>query len=128
MIKFNARDFQLKKREPLLMYDIYEFNFDEMMQGFEIVRQSIVNRDAGRGTKLLYKIAIQLNQRADDSLTYLLNCYSGGHDLKDVADLYPTILWYWETYLEAWKAYLESSESSNKTVAAIPLLNNIYFC
>jgi len=123
MKKFTTDEFSIKKREPLLTYKIYEYNFDEMVEGFNIVRESRSSLSQEEQSISFYDSAAQLQQRAWDSLVFLTNCYSGGHPLEDLAEIYPTIVNYWESYAAEWRIFQKSSQSSSGTVAAIPLLD-----
>lgn len=123
MNKFTSAEFALKKRESLLDYKIYEYNFDEMVEGFAIVRESLSLSISDDLSVSLYDSAAQLEQRAWDSLVFLTNCYSGGHLIEDLAKLYPSILGYWEIFVNEWIVFQESDQSSSGTVAALPLLD-----
>ncbi len=125
MDKLSEKEFRSKRREQLLTYDIYEFNFDEMIEGFQIIRTSM-SRNSGAKEGVLYRRAISFHQRAEDSLKFLLNCYSAGHDIEDLRKIYPTVFEYWIEYSLIWKVYIESEESSTKTVAALPLLDTTF--
>jgi hypothetical protein len=122
MKKFNLNEFGFGKREKLLDYKIYEFNFDEMIEGFDIVQRAMSAPLLELDSIPLYNLVIPLEQRAFDSLSLLLNCYSGGHSLTDLKETYPTILSYWAAYVDKWIEYQKSDQCSNNSVAAIPLL------
>lgn len=122
MNKFTLDDFLLKRREPLLSYKVYEYNFDEMIEGFAIVRQTLSIPFSERASIPLYNLVVPLEQRAFDSLSFLLSCYSGGHNIVELKEIYPTVLSYWISYAEKWGEYQKSDQCSNSTVAAIPLL------
>lgn len=124
MKKFSIDEFLIKKREPLLSYEVYEYNFDEMVEGFNIVRESRSIPISEDQDSTLYDSAAQLEQRAWDSLVYLMNCYSGGHPIEDLAKIYPTILAYWESYADEWREFQASDQSSSGTVAALALLDS----
>lgn len=123
MKKFTIDQFSIKKRETLLNYKIYEHNFDEMVDGFKIVRDSRSTPHPEGQSRSFYDSASQLQQRAWDSLTFLTNCYSGGHPIEDLAEVYPTIVSYWESYATEWRIFQQSDQSSSGRVAALPLLD-----
>lgn len=122
MNKFTLKEFSLKKRDALLGYEVYKYNFDEMVEGFDIVRKSLSKQNPVNQTKSLYNGATQLQQRAWDSLIFLTNCYSAGHRISDLSEIYPTILEYWKAYARAWVAFEESEKGASNPVATIPLL------
>jgi hypothetical protein len=122
MKKLTLNEFSSKKREFLLSYKTYEYNFDEMVEGFDIVRRSLSKPLPSGHPVSFYNAAVQLKQRAWDSLVFLTNCYSAGHSIEDLAKIYPVILEYWKSYGDKWIIFEKSDESSLNAVAAIPLL------
>ena len=126
MKKFTRSKFSIKKRERLLNYEVYEYNFDEMMEGFKIVRESRSSPLSPEQSISFYDDAAQLQQRAWDSLAFLTNCYSGGHSVEELAEIYPAIVEYWESYAYEWRIFQESDQSTAGTVAAIPLLDTSF--
>lgn len=126
MKKFSIDEFSEKKREPLLDYKVYEYNFDEMVEGFTIVRESRSLPSVEGEPASYYDDAAQLQQRAWDSLVFLTNCYSGGHPVDELAQIYPTIVSYWESYAVEWRVFQESEQSTSGTVAALSLIDTSF--
>lgn len=123
MKKFTLDEFSANRRDLLLSYKVYEHNFDEMIEGFNIVRESRSLSIEEDQSLNLYDFATQLEQRAWDSLVFLNNCYSGGHAISDLRKIYPTVLEYWESYTAEWIIFQKSNQSSSGNVAAIALLD-----
>jgi hypothetical protein len=122
MKKLSAEEFQHVRREKLLSYEIYEYNFEEMLSGFNVVRSVLSKTDALNGKVGKYEAAVPQRRRAWDGLTFLLNCYSGGHPVAEIAQFFPAVLEFWESYSQAWELFQNSDESTNGTVATLPLL------
>lgn len=122
MKKLSVEEFQRLRREKLLSYEIYEYNFDEMLSGFDVVRSVLSKPDVLNGKVDKYEAAVPQRRRARDGLTFLLNCYSGGHPVSEIAQFFPAVLAFWEGYSEAWELFQNSDESTNGTVATLPLL------
>lgn len=123
MDKFSKIEFSLKKRDPILDYAIYSFNFDEMTNTFDAVRSSLSKADADPAMFEPYNVMAATQQRAWDSLAYILNLYSAGHPVAEIRDVYPAIIEFWIEYLRRWNYFIEIDESADKTVAALPLLD-----
>lgn len=123
MNKISLKDFGTLRREKLLSYEIYEYNFDDMLEGFEVVRSTLTKMKAKGDTLDTYEAARPVKQRAWDGQTFILNCYSGGHLVAELATIYPTILDYWRSYSDAWKKYQLSADCTNPTVATVALLD-----
>ncbi|MFB9290307.1 PoNe immunity protein domain-containing protein [Pseudoduganella plicata] len=124
MEKISLPDFGTRRREKLLSYEVYEYNFDDMLEGFEVVRRTLIKRKARGGSIDSYEAARPLKQRAWDGQTFVLNCYSGGHPVSELAAIYPTMLSYWQSYSDAWQKYKRSDDCGNPTVATVALLGS----
>ena len=122
MEKLRPDDFSAKKREKLLDYEVYEYNFDDMLSGFEVVRSTLAKPGYITGSVGKYKAAVPVKQRASDGLTFLMNSYSGGNPVSETARFYPAVLSFWEVYSEAWELFQKSGESTSGTVATVPLV------
>ena len=72
MKKYNLTEFSVQKREKLLDYKTYEFNFDEMLEGLAIVRRTLSLPKHELEAIPLHNLVLPLEQRAFDSLTFLL--------------------------------------------------------
>ena len=126
MKKLTLEKFSSLKREKLLEYSVYENSFDEMIVGFDIVRKTQMLLQYQDKPENVHKLAIPYQQRAYDSLIFLINCFSGGHSISDLAALYPSILQYWSFYTDAWKKTQELDSDEKTAVAAIPLLDTAF--
>jgi hypothetical protein len=120
MQQFSLIDFSQKKREALLDYNIYKFNFEDRTDGFNIVRQSLSKPESQLSTDP-YRRMVPVKQRARDVIDHLVNCYSAGHLVSDIREVYPTAIEYWIAYLGRFKEFLYSEKNSNKDLAALAL-------
>ncbi len=120
MGKLTSSQFVLQKREPMLAYKTYEYNFDVPMDGINTVRDTF-----SQSVEMLVKIdpydlMVCTKQRAWSALDMLCNCFSAGNSVEELAEIYPAILRYWEEYGEHAEIFIRS-ESSAKDVAPLPL-------
>jgi hypothetical protein len=120
MKKLTPIEFAASRRESLLDYHVYEYNFDGPMEGFSSVRESLVYAEENSDDASSYDQMVWTKQRAWDSLDFLKNCYSGGHALKELCDLYPAVLQNWSEYAIKSKKFMDDDPESSK-VAHIPL-------
>ena len=120
MKKLTPIEFAASRREPRLDYEVYEYNFDGPMDGFSSVRESLAYAEKNREDASSYDQMVWTKQRAWDSLDFLKNCYSGGHALQELHDLYPAVLHNWGEYAIRSKKFMDDEPESSK-VAHIPL-------
>ena len=123
MKKFSQEEFLQSRREPLLIYKVYEYNFEEMIEGFGIVRDTLAMPVDDKPTASLYEMLTPLEQRAWDSMTFLVNCYSGGREISEIREFFPVLVEYWGSYARDWQVFQKSGQSSTGTAATIPLLD-----
>lgn len=120
MKKLTPIEFEDSRREKILDYCTYEYNFDGPMEGFSSVRESLANAEENGGEVSSYDQMVWTKQRAWDSLDFLVNCYSGGHALESLRQIYPTVIENWNQYAIKSVNFMKSDPSSS-TVSHIPL-------
>lgn len=121
MKKFTKSEFLSKKRETLLDYATYESMFDDRLEGFEAVRKGLSKSEEQLSKINPYKLMASTQQRAWDSLEFLLNGFSGGHSVDELKDLYPTVLQYWEIYHHYLINFLKWDTSCENPLATLAL-------
>lgn len=122
MKKFSLSEFNSKKRDPLLDYEVYAFNFDDRVDGFDVVRKSLSKPEAQLVTVDPYRRMVAVKQQAWDVMDHLANCYSAGHSVAELRDIYPAALEYWNSYFERFQIFLNWENNANKDLAAFPLM------
>jgi hypothetical protein len=120
MKKLTPVEFADSRREPILDYHVYEYNFDGPMDGFSAVRESLTCAEKNGDDISSYDQMVWTKQRAWDSLDFLVNCYSGGHALENLRQIYPTVIQNWNQYAIKSVDFMESDPNS-ALVAHIPL-------
>lgn len=123
MKKLTKSEFLVKKREPLLDYATYESIFDDSIEGFELVRRGLSKSEDELSKINPYKLMASTQQRAWDASELLVTCFSGGHSIAELKQLYPTVLRYWEVYCNYLIEFLKWDVSSENAVAALALLD-----
>lgn len=116
--------FKNLKREKLLDFRTYETNFLESSYTFDIVKQSLEQPATVLEAIAPYDLMVPTKQRAWDAIDHLANCYSAGHDIADLACLYPSVLEYWEVYAKFSKVFKEADTLAPSTVAHLALQGN----
>lgn len=120
---FEQSDFEKIKREKILNFSSYETNFVEANYGFDVVKKSMDQPVHILEAIDPYRLMVPSQQRAWDSIDHLVNCYSAGHDISDIASLYPSVIEYWEIYARLSQRFKESKPSGSAKVAHIALLS-----
>lgn len=121
MEKFDAATFAHKRREKLLDYKCYRFNFEEDIETFRIV-----NEDTSQSAEMLAAIP-PLNlmeatsERAWQAVTHMQDLYSAGHEIAQIRACYPDFMDYWEAYARYSEAYKNTPEAKFVTVGHIAL-------
>jgi len=103
-------DFQQSLRDPLLRYYGYEENFLDQLATFEHVRERLQQAPEMISAIPLYNLMNTTKRLATDASAFLVNCYSGGHDISQLQAFYDRAVEYWETYGHYNRAYNESNE------------------
>lgn len=123
MKMLDQSDFKKFKREKLLSFSSYETNFVEAHYGFDAVKKSMEQPVHVLEAIDPYRLMVPSEQRAWDSIDHLVNCYSAGHDISEIAALYPSVIEYWEIYARLSKCFKESKPPDSPKVAHIALLS-----
>ncbi|GGB96078.1 PoNe immunity protein domain-containing protein [Pseudoduganella buxea] len=126
MQKLDIDKFGKKKREKLLDFEVYDYNFDDLLTGFEVVRKTLSRPDYISGEIGKYKASVPAKQRAWDSLNFLATAYSGGDEVAELAKFFPAVLQYWESFSDAWIALDQSEQGAGSRVAILPLMGTEY--
>ena len=124
MNKLTKLQFIAQRRDSLLDYEVYEFNFEDRMEGFDIVRLSLSQSEAALSKFNPYQRMVPVKQRAWDGIEHLVNCYSAGHPIEEICAMYPAVVEYWKAYFIRFEIFLNWDENFNKELAALPLLGN----
>lgn len=90
MEKFDALSFGKTKREKLLDFKIYSYNFDDNVETFEMVSEDIAQPSEVLATIPLSNLMEATRERAWQAVDHLQNCYSAGHDLASLRRIFPT--------------------------------------
>jgi hypothetical protein len=113
--------FQSSRRELLLDYKTYEYEFNESIDTFNVVAQGIREPHPDAKAKHFMSSA---QQRAWDAINHLTICYSAGHTLDELHSFYPTVLEYWESYAQYDLIYDATPEGATSQVAQLPLMGD----
>lgn len=124
-MKYEMKDFSLKKREKLLDYKHYSTNFDELMEALTIVDETLAEPEDVLAAIPPIDLMDPTQVRADLMTEFLSTCYSAGHELPYLRSLYPPLVKYWETYAKYSRAFNEST-SPPTHVAHIALSDTAY--
>lgn len=129
MKKLHKENFEQIKREKLLDYDVYEYNFeDAALETFAIVERSL-NQPAAKLESLPpANLMGATRQRAWEALNHLMNCYSAGHTATELHTFFPIALTYWEQYAHYSLLYKNSDDGKLVTAGHIPLSGTTYIC
>jgi hypothetical protein len=103
-------DFHQSLREPLLRYHVYEENFSGQLETFEHVRERLQQPPEKISEIPLYNLMNATQRMATDASGFLVNCYSGGHDIAQLQAFYDRAVEYWQTYAHYNQAYNDSNE------------------
>jgi len=103
-------DFHQSLREPLLRYYGYEENFHDQLETFEHVRERLQQAPEMISAIPLYNLMNTTKRLATDATAFLVNCYSGGHDIAQLRDFYDRAVEHWETYAHYNQAYNDSND------------------
>jgi hypothetical protein len=126
MKMLDQQEFKSKKREKLLDFDTYKTNFTEAIYAFDIVRQSLEQPASILESLDPYDVMVATKQRAWEGINHLANCYSGGHDIVDLASIYPSVIEYFEVFAHFSKRFKESNASNPSAVAHLALQGSDY--
>jgi hypothetical protein len=121
MKMLDQQEFKRKKRESLLNFNTYKTNFTEAIYSFDIVRQSLQQPASILDNLDPYDVMVATKQRAWEAINHLANCYSGGHDIADLAAIYPSVIEYFEVFAYFSQRFKESDASNPSTVAHLAL-------
>jgi hypothetical protein len=121
MKMLDQQEFKRKKRESLLNFNTYKTNFTEAIYSFDIVRQSLQQPASILDNLDPYDVMVATKQRAWEAINHLANCYSGGHDIADLAAIYPSVIEYVEVFAYFSQRFKESDASNPSTVAHLAL-------
>ena len=121
MKTLDQQEFKRKKRESLLNFNTYKTNFTEATYAFDIVRQSLQQPASILDNLDPYDVMVATKQRAWEAINHLANCYSGGHDIADLAAIYPSVIEYFEVFAYFSQRFKESDASNPSTVAHLAL-------
>jgi hypothetical protein len=116
-----ADDFQSRKREKLLGYDIYQDETDHLISAIPRGRRNLSDpvwlASKDEGQKVL--AASTLARLSVDLLTL---AYSGGTNLAELRAFFPTVVENWLTHEKQHRAYDESPLGADSTAATYALL------
>lgn len=126
MEKFDALSFGKTKREKLLDFKIYSYNFDDNVETFEMVSEDIAQPSEVLATIPLSNLMEATRERAWQAVDHLQNCYSAGHDLASLRRIFPTFIEYWEEYAHYSQAFKATPEASYVTAGHITLGSGEY--
>lgn len=115
-----AEDFQLRKREKLLGYDIYQDETDHLTSSIPRGRRNLsdsvwlANKDEGQK-------ALAASTLARLSVDLLTLAYSGGENLAELRAFYPAVVENWLTHEKQHRAFDESPLGAESTAATYAL-------
>ncbi len=92
------------------------------MEGFASVRENLLSVQKNADEALPYDVMVWTKQRAWDALDFLMNCYSAGHPIEELAEIFPAILEDWREYARRSMNLVELGDDSG-SAAHIPLLD-----
>ena len=104
----NLKQFQKNRRDLLLDYKIYEENFNECVDTFEVVTRGRANPHPDSKP---VNAMTSTEQRAWDAVDHLTTCYSAGHTVDELGNFYMIALHYWEEYAKYHETYHDSVET-----------------
>lgn len=127
MKKINSSEFIEKKREKLLDYHGYEYNFDESaIATFHVVKESLEQPSEVLQTVPPVNFMQATQLRAWEAIDHIVNCYSAGHSISELRTFFPTALEYWESYARYSLLYNCSPDGRHSRVAHVPLAGNTF--
>jgi len=129
MKKLERSSFTALKRERLLNYENYVFNFDvSALETFSIVHQGLTQPADLLANVPPSAFMESTQERAWQALHHLMNCYSAGHDILELRSFYISALEYWEEYARYSALFDQSDEGSDNSSGHIPLADTTYIC
>lgn len=105
-----ADRFHQSLREPLLNYDVYQENFRSQLETFEHVRERLQQAPELVAQIPLFNLTHATQRLATDACAHLVNGYSGGHDIGELAAFYERAVESWESYAHYNQAYNDSDK------------------
>jgi hypothetical protein len=126
MKKFNSATFGKVKREKLLDYKIYSYNFDDHIETFEVVSEDMSQPAEMLATTPSPNLMQATFIRASHAVNQLQTLYSAGHDISHIRACYPTFVEYWEEYAQYSGAYKNTPEARHVTVGHFGLAGDEY--
>ncbi len=124
---FTQSEFSARKREKLLDYSSYQYNFeDAALETFAIVEKSLAKAPEELSKIPPEALMTSTQERAWQALEHIANMYSAGHPIEELRAFFPRALEYWETYAIYSKAYNDSPNASHVTVGHLALADSTY--
>jgi hypothetical protein len=124
MEKIDAATFAGTRREKLLEYKHYSYNFDENMETFRIVGEDMSQSADLTATIAPLNLMEATSARAWQSAKHLQDLYSAGHEIAHIRACYPAYLEYWEDFARYSEAYKNTPEAKCITVGHIAMAGN----
>jgi hypothetical protein len=121
MQKFDAATFAKTKREKLLDYKNYSFNFGEDVETFQMVSEDMSLSAEVLATIPPSNLMVATRARAWQAVKHLQDLYSAGHEIAHIRACYPTYMEYWEEYAHYSEMYKKTPEAQHVTVGHIAM-------
>lgn len=121
MEKLDAAAFAKTKRDKLLDYKYYSYNFDEAIETFEVVSEDMLQPEEVLATIPPSNLMEATCERAWQAAEHLQDLFSAGHSIADIRARYPTLIEYWEDYARFSQAYKDIPAAEQVTVGHIAL-------
>jgi len=126
MEKLDAINFGQSKREKLLDYKVYSYNFDDNIETFEMVSEDISQPSEVLSSIPISNLMEATRERAWQVADHLQNCYSAGHDLSPLRANFPSYVEYWEDYAKYSEQFKNSPDAAYVTVGHVALAGDDY--
>ena len=91
-------NFNQKKRDELLSYDIYKEKCDDIVETFDVVGDGLNKNQVHLNKIEPVKLMVATRRRSWDAIDFLSVQYSAGIEIKKIRNFYPEVLGYWESY------------------------------
>lgn len=126
MEKFDLAAFGKSKREKLLDYKIYSYNFEDHTETFAMVTKDIAQPREILATIPPSNLMEATRIRAWHAQEFLQNVYCAGHTIEQIRAFYPSFVAYWEDYAHFSSIYKTSPEAELVTVGHVALSGDEY--
>jgi hypothetical protein len=126
MEKIDAIAFGEAKREKLLDYKVYSYNFESNIETFQEVTEDMSQPVDVLATIPPSNLMEATRLRAWHAGDHLQNTYSAGHEITQIRAYFPTFIDYWVEYSNCSEQYKNTPEASLESVGHVALAGDEY--